>query len=190
MTDGSASLMATHFANDGLRSEPGKGVLGGGAPYYRCYETSDGKYMAVGSIEPKFYAALCEGTGLTYQDEQLNDALWPERIAGFTKRFKDKTRAEWTEIFERLDACVSPVLDLKEAQTHPHNQARALFPEGPDRKPHVAPTPKLSRTPGSLRSAEPIMGQHTDDVLLAAGFSTEDIDQLVASGAVVRGTTK
>lgn len=186
MVDGAASLMAVHFAQKGARSKPGVGMLGGGAPFYRCYECKDGGHMAVGAIEPQFYAALCEGTGLDFTTEQLDQERWPAQTEAFRQSFLTKTRDEWTEIFTELDACVAPVLELDEAQGHPHNAARDTFPVGPDGERHVAPVPRLSRTPGSLRTAEPKMGQHTDEILLDAGFTAQEIEQFEKEGAIVR----
>lgn len=183
MIDGAASLMAAHYSSRGVFSQPGKGMLGGGAPFYRCYRTRDGGYMAVGAIEPKFFAALCEGTGLDFVEAQLEVGQWPAQQTAFERRFLERTRAEWTEVFTRLDACVTPVLDLAEAPDHPHHQARAEFPLGPAGQLHVAPAPRLSRTPGSLRSEQPAPGQHTAEILGTIGYATEGIERLRSSGA-------
>ncbi|HVS14701.1 MAG TPA: CaiB/BaiF CoA-transferase family protein [Thermoanaerobaculia bacterium] len=182
MIDGSAALMAAHYSTRGLLSAPGRGLLGGGAPFYRCYRTGDGGYMAVGSIEPKFFAALCAGTGLDFVAEQMDRERWPAQMAAFEERFAEKTRAEWTEIFTRLDACVTPVLGLDEAAAHPHNVARAGFPIGPDGERHVAPAPRFSRTPGSIRSGGPGPGSDTDAVLAEAGLG-DQVAALRAAGA-------
>jgi alpha-methylacyl-CoA racemase len=182
MIDGSAALMAAHYSTRGMLSAPGRGLLGGGAPFYRCYRTSDGGYMAVGSIEPKFFAALCAGTGLDFVAEQMDRERWPAQMAAFEECFARKTRAEWTEIFSRLDACVTPVLDLDEAPEHPHNVARAGFPTGPDGERHVAPAPRFSRTPGSIRSSGPRPGADTGAVLADAGLG-DQVEALRAEGA-------
>jgi len=182
MIDGSAALMAAHYSTRGMLSAPGRGLLGGGAPFYRCYETRDGGFMAVGSIEPKFFAALCEGTGLDFVAEQMDASRWPAQRQAFEQRFRERTRAEWTEIFGRLDACVTPVLGLDEASEHPHNVARDGFPTGPDGERHVAPAPRFSRTPGSIRRGGPRPGADTATVLAEVGLDGE-IDALRSSGA-------
>jgi alpha-methylacyl-CoA racemase len=182
MIDGSAALMAAHYSTNGMLSTPGRGLLGGGAPFYRCYETKDGGFMAVGAIEPKFFAALCEGTGLDFVAEQMDPARWPAQMAAFEARFREKSRDEWTAIFTGLDACVTPVLGLDEAARHPHNTARQGFPAGPDGERHVAPAPRLSRTPGSIRSGGPRPGADTASVLAEAGLDGE-ADALRSAGA-------
>ncbi len=191
MIDGAASLMATHFANSGLRSEPGVGVLGGGSPFYRCYRASCGGYVSVGAMEPQFFAALCEGTGLSeLKDKQHDTASWPLQIEAFAARFAEKTRDAWTLVFDPdqggFDACVAPVLELDEAPEHPHAKARDAFLTGPDGALHVAPAPRLSRTPGSIRAAEPArMGQDSRAILEEAGFATDEIAALEKEGAIV-----
>jgi alpha-methylacyl-CoA racemase len=186
MVDGAASLMAVHFAQKGSRSKPGVGLLGGGAPFYKCYECRDGGYLAVGAIEPRFFAELCAATELDFVDEQMNRERWPEQTEAFRRRFLEKSRDEWMAIFEGGDACVAPVLELDEAPGHPHNEARGTFPIGPDGERHVAPAPRLERTPGSLRIREPKMAEHTDEILIEAGFTTSDLERLEQEGAIVR----
>jgi alpha-methylacyl-CoA racemase len=186
MIDGAASLMAAHYATGGRRSKPGVGVLGGAAPFYRCYECRDGKYVAVGAIEPKFFAALCAGTGLELAEEQHDEARWPEMSERFAARFLEKTRDEWIETFRELDACVAPVLELDEAPEHEHNRARRLFFTSEEGVFHVAPAPRLARTPATLRREEPAgMGAHTDEILAEAGLDDADIERLRTAGAVV-----
>jgi len=182
MVDGSAALMAAHYSTNGILSTPGRGLLGGGAPFYRCYETSDGGFMAVGAIEPKFFVALCEGTGLDFVAEQTDASRWPAQMEAFEKRFRERTRDQWTEAFSRLDACVTPVLGLDEAPAHAHNVARQGFPTGPDGERHVAPAPRFSRTPGSIRSGGPRPGADTESVLQEAELG-DQLDALRSSGA-------
>lgn len=186
MIDGAASLMSVHYATDGRLSAPGVGMLGGGAPFYGTYECRDGKYVAVGAIEPKFFAALCRGTGLDFVAEQMETSRWQEQKVAFAKRFLEHTRDEWVDKFKSLDACLTPVLDLDEARHHPHNVERIGFPKGPDGRPHTAPAPRLDRTPGSIRSREPEIGEHTEEILLQAGYTAEEIEALSASGATER----
>ena len=186
MIDGAASLMAVHFAQKGARSTPGKGLLGGGAAFYRCYECKCGGYVSVGAIEPQFFAALCEGTGVGVAHEQMDTERWPAHIDAFRSAFLTRTRDEWTEVFSRLDACVAPVLDLDEAPRNAHNAERGTFPIGPDGEIHIAPAPRLERTPGDLRRREPRMGEHTEEVLRRLGYGPEEIDGLEENGAILR----
>ena len=186
MVDGAASLMAVHFAQKGARSTPGVGLLGGGAAFYRCYECKCGGYVSVGAIEPQFFAALCEGTGVDVAEHQMDTDRWPEHIEAFRRAFLTRTRDEWAEVFTEFDACVSPVLDLDEAPRHEHNVERGTFPIGPDGEIHIAPAPRLGRTPGALRRREPRMGEHTEGVLLDLGYSAEEITGLELNGAILR----
>ncbi len=186
MIDGAASLMAVHFAQKGARSTPGVGLLGGGAAFYRCYECKCGGHVSVGAIEPQFFAALCEGTGVDVVDRQMDTECWPDHIEAFRRAFLTRTRDEWAEVFSELDACVSPVLDLDEAPGHPHNVERGTFPVGPDGEIHIAPAPRLERTPGTLRQREPRMGEHTEEVLAELGYGAGDILELEQNGAILR----
>ena len=135
MTDGSATLMAAIWGlyADGLwRDERGVNILDGGAHFYDTYETQDGKYVSIGSIEPKFYNLLLEKTGLTEDPEfkaQRDITKWPELSARLTEIFKTKTREQWCDIMEGTDLCFAPVLSMGEAPHHPHNKARETFIE-------------------------------------------------------------
>ncbi|GAA4945420.1 CaiB/BaiF CoA transferase family protein [Actinoplanes utahensis] len=158
MVDGSSLLMTfLHgFLADG-RWPGGRGqnLLDGGAPFYDTYQASDGGYLAVGSLEPQFYAALLKGLGLDDDPDlpgQFDAAGWPELRRRFAERFALRTRDEWASIFDGLDACVSPVLSLAEAPSHPHNQARGAFIEV-DGVTQPAPAPRLQRTPAATPTA-------------------------------------
>lgn len=183
MVDGSASLMAAHFSTMGQLSRPGHGLLGGGAPFYRCYRTADDRWMAVGAIEPQFFAGLCEGTGLDFEGRQMDRASWPEQHRAFEDAFAAHKRDHWTRVFEEIDACVSPVLDLDEAPEHPHNVDRQAFLIGPDDELHVAPAPRFSRTPGAVRSGAPVPGADRDEVLSEIGVSDDERLELEREGA-------
>jgi alpha-methylacyl-CoA racemase len=186
MIDGAASILSAHYSTAGALSKPGRGLLGGGAPFYRCYTCRDGRHVAVGAIEPKFFAALCEGTGLDFRAEQMDARRWPAQARAFAARFLEKTRDEWAEIFagapHGLDACVAPVLELDEAPARPHAVARHAFPLGPDGQVHTAPAPRLARTPGEIRRAAPAPGEHAEEVLREAGLAGE-LERLRAEGA-------
>ena len=135
MTDGAATLMAMIYgfkASGMWKTEKGSNMLDGGAHFYDTYETKDGKYVAIGSIEPQFYKLLLEKTGLADDPEfraQMNQRKWPELKEKLAAAFKTKTQDEWTEIMEGTDVCYGPILDMNEAPKHPHNVARKTFIE-------------------------------------------------------------
>ncbi|BAL89018.1 putative fatty acid-CoA racemase [Actinoplanes missouriensis 431] len=157
MVDGSALLMTfLHgmIAGGMWRGGRGENLLDGGAPFYDTYRASDGGYLAVGALEPQFYAALLQGLGLAEANlpAQMNRSEWPELRRIFTERFATRTRDEWAAVFAELDACVSPVLTPAEAAEHPHNAIRGTFVEvNGVRQP--APAPRFARTPAAVPSA-------------------------------------
>jgi alpha-methylacyl-CoA racemase len=174
-------LRAMGFWND----ERGTNLLDTGAHFYEVYETSDGGHMAVGSIEPQFYAILLEKTGLAGEDlpAQMDRSQWPAMKERMAAIFKTKTRDEWTAIFEGTDACVAPVLNLDEAVAHPHNQARGTFTEvGGIVQP--GPAPRFSRTPGGISGPPVPAGTHTEAALTDWGFSADEIGKLRAGGVI------
>ena len=188
MVDGAALLMtplfgaaATGFWND----ERGTNLLDSGAPYYDCYECSDGGFMAVGAIEPQFYAALLDGLGLA--DAGLpdqNDAEgWPRLRREFASVFSERTRDEWSEHFAGRGACVTPVLTMTEATTDAHMQAWGTFVEV-DGAVQPGPAPRFSRTPAHVDSPPQVPGGNTDEVLGAWGFDDEELAHLREVGAV------
>ena len=143
-----AQMMWTMKSTGALRDQRESFLLDGGAPFYRCYETSDGKYMAVGAIEPQFFAALLDGLGLTSDEVpgQLDIGSYPRMYDVFAERFASRTRDEWTQVFAGTDACVTPVLTWSEAATNDHLNARStvITAHGVDQ---AAPAPRFSRTP-------------------------------------------
>jgi alpha-methylacyl-CoA racemase len=143
--------------------------------------------MAVGSIEEKFYARLCEGLGLAPGEAAAPDdrARWPEMHGRLAEVFKTKTQAEWTEVFDGLDACVTPVLSMDEAIAHPHMQSRAVFQEV-DGVVQPAPAPRFGRTPATTRRGAPAPGADTDEVLAELGLNPEEIEALKTAGSVVQ----
>jgi len=158
--------------------------LDGAAPYYRCYATSDDKYVAAGAIEPKFYEAFLNGVGLDpTQWPQADRSRWPFLHTVLEERFRTRSREEWTVHFRDIDACVSPVLSLIEAAENPMLQSVGSFTtvEGV-RQPGV--TPRFSRTPGSIHGSPPIPGEHTDNILNELGHSAKEINRLRAIGVV------
>jgi alpha-methylacyl-CoA racemase len=186
MVDG-ASYLCTQFygllANGLMTLDIGTNMLDGGAPYYQTYETSDGKHMAVGAIEERFYRELLEGLGLDPQDlPGRNDvSRWPETKARFAERFRTRTRDEWTRIFEGRDACVAPVLGLDEAGAHPHNEARGLLVQ-PGGVTQPAPAPRLSDTPGTAGGPARLRGAETREVLVELGYGEGEIETILKRG--------
>ena len=173
MTDGSAVLMSIFNTLQGVgmwSTQHGSNMLDSGAHYYDVYETSDGKYISVGSIEPQFYALLIEKTGLDPEafKAQNNAAKWPEFKEEMASLFKTKTRDEWCEIMEGTDVCFAPVLDLIEARQHPHNVARQTYMEL-DGIVQPAPAPRFSRTPSQIQFGSRATGEDTEKVLLDWG---------------------
>ena len=149
MTDGSALLMSLFQALSarGLWSETrGANLLDGGAPFYRCYACRDGRFVAVGALEPQFYAALIAGLGLAPESApQFDLAGWPALHTRFAAVFGTRDRDDWAAHFEGTDACVTPVLTLAEAARHPHNAARGTFVE--QGVTQAAPAPRFAGTP-------------------------------------------
>lgn len=170
ITDGAASLMAVIY---GLRAsgiwtdERDANLLDGGAPFYDVYETADGKFVSIGSLEPQFYALLLEKTGLKNDPSfafQMNKPEWPALSEKLAVVLRTKTRDEWCAIMEGTDVCFAPVLDMAEAPSHAHNVARGAFVEiGGTVQP--APAPRFSRTPSVVQGAPAAPGADTDSVL-------------------------
>jgi alpha-methylacyl-CoA racemase len=190
MLDGAALLMAPFFALHDLgvwSDRRGENLLDSGAPFYDCYQTADGRWLAVGAIEPHFYAALLRGLGLDAAPlpDQHDRSRWPELKQHLSCAIQARTLDEWLATFEGIDACVAPVLGLGEAPDHPHNRARGVFLEvGGLRQP--TPAPRFDRTPGAVERPGPQPGEHTDEVLAAWGLDGEEIGRLHAAGVVAR----
>jgi len=183
MTDAVSSLMTPIHGiyNAGLwQDRRGANLLDGGAPFYGVYETRDDGYMAVGPIEPAFFAEFIQRLGLPEGEfaERMDPANWPAQGSLIQAAFRQKTRAEWEAVFEGSDACVTPVLSLSEAPKHPHNQARGTFAEV-DGVVQPAVAPRFSRTPGAVRSAAPQAGADGRAVLEEVGFTPQEIDGLL-----------
>ena len=188
MTEGAASLMASIYgmhASGHWSDQREDNVLDGGSYYYGVYETSDGKFVSIGSIEGKFHDELLQLTGLqdASTEERNDQSGWPEKKDRMAEVIKSKTRDEWVDIMLGSDVCYAPVLDLSEAPSHPHNVARGSFVEV-DGVVQPAPAPRFSRTPGEVQMPPPSPGQHTAEVLTDWGFSVEDVEKLKDVGAV------
>ena len=188
MLEGASYLMTpVHmFRNAGMwKPERGANLLDGGAPFYRVYETADGRYMAVGAIEDKFYRLFVDGLGLDVSKlpNPMNSEYWPELTAIFSDAFMSGTRDEWTEIFLPLDACVTPVLSVDEAIEYQHNQERESFVEIDGIvQPNVAP--RFSTTPVSVDCAAISAGEDSRAILEELGVSDRKIANLFEEGVV------
>jgi alpha-methylacyl-CoA racemase len=162
----------------------GANLLDGGAPFYDTYETSDGRFVAVGALEPQFYAALLERVGLDPADwEQADTARWPALRERLAEIFASRSRADWEAAFAGVDACFAPVLDAEEAAAHEHNAARALYVEVDDLV-QPAPAPRFSRTPGRIGSAPGAPGEGGGVAIAEWGIASSRIDELAAAGVI------
>jgi alpha-methylacyl-CoA racemase len=190
MIDGSALLMTMFHgmtASGSWRPERGTNLLDSGAPFYDVYETADGGYVSVGSLEPQFYAELLRLTGLgeTTADRsaQLDRSQWPAMKKRLAEVFRSKTRDEWSALMEGSDVCFAPVLSMAEAPAHPHHAARHTFTEVAG-VPQAAPAPRFSRTPGVISRPPAHPGQHTEEALRDWGFSPGELAELRAGDVI------
>jgi alpha-methylacyl-CoA racemase len=190
MVDGAALLTTIFHATQqsGFDSpERGTNMLDSGAHFYDAYETADGKWVSIGSIEPQFYAELLARLGLDPAEfaPQMDKARWPawkERLAGV---FRSRTRDEWRALLEGSDVCFAPVLALAEAREHPHNRARGTFVEVAGR-PQPGPAPRFDRTPARISRPPARAGDHTDEALADWGFTPSELARLRASHAIAQ----
>ncbi len=188
MVDGVAALMGIFYGlnNAGLWQERGTNMLDGGAYYYNIYETADGKYITIASIEPKFYAEFKRLTGLENDPdfaEQLDMDRWPEITEKLAGVFKTKTRKEWCDIMEGTDVCFAPVLSMDESIVHPHNVYRKTFVDL-EGMVQPAPAPRFSRTKCEIQCPAPDLGADTLEGLKSWGFDEDEIQALKTAGAI------
>jgi alpha-methylacyl-CoA racemase len=188
MVEGS-SLLATLVhgmrASGKWEAPAGENWLDSGAPWYEVYETADGRHFAVGALEPQFYAELLRLLDLDpAETPQWDSARWPQLKERFAAVFRTRTRDEWADLLAHAEACASPVLALDEAAAHPHNAARRSF-VSIDGVLQPAPAPRFSRTPGGVRRPPARPGTDTRSALTAWGVSQDEIDALLADGALV-----
>ena len=189
MVDGASSLMAMFHglaaAGQWNAAARGDNLLDGGAPFYATYDCAGGGQVAVGALEPKFFAELARRIGLDprFLPGQYDRSTWPALRDALAAIFRSRTRDEWAALLAGSDACVAPVLSLQEAPRHPHAAARAAFVDVGG-VPQPAPAPRFSRTPAARPEAPPREGQHSRAVLADAGFSAEEIVTLLASGVL------
>ena len=189
MTDGSALLTAMAWgfrARGQLRDEAGVNLLDTGAHFYDTYETSDGKYISLGAIEPQFYKILMDTLGL--QDDpdmqdRFNPETWPVLKRRIAEIIRGRTRAEWDALMAETDICYAPVLSMTEAQNHPHNRARNTFIEV-DGVPQPAPAPRFTGTPAKDPETFGHIGQNTDEILRGLGKADAEIAALKDTGVV------
>jgi alpha-methylacyl-CoA racemase len=182
MTDGAALLGAMMY---GLRAfgqwvdKRGANFLDGGAPFYDTYACADGKFIAVGAIEPQFYAKLLALTGATDPGlaQQWAQGRWPELKEKFAALFATRTRDAWCALLEGTDVCFAPVLGMGEAPLHPHNAARKTFIDV-DGVTQPAPAPRFSRTEARVPGAPPAPGQHGAEILEDWGWSQDAVAAL------------
>ncbi|HTR75246.1 MAG TPA: CaiB/BaiF CoA-transferase family protein [Solirubrobacterales bacterium] len=188
MIDGTAQLCAsiigmTHMGAWKLQRE--SNIVDGGAHFYDSYETADGKFITIGSIEPKFYEELLTRLGLDPEEWPNEEpSRWPELSERIAEIFKTKTRDQWTAELEGTDICFAPVLDFAEAPEHPHLKARGTYVEAFGQI-HPAPAPRLSRTPSEISAPPCVPGEHSREVLSDWGFDGAEIDALEADGVTV-----
>ncbi|ELW53506.1 alpha-methylacyl-CoA racemase [Tupaia chinensis] len=186
MVEGAAYLSSFLWKTQktGLWEQPrGQNILDGGAPYYTTYRTADGQFMAVGAIEPQFYELMIKGLGLKSDElpPQMSMTDWPEMKKKFADIFAKKTKAEWCQIFDGTDACVTPVLTLEEVVHHDHSKERGSFFMGGEQDVSPRPAPVLSDTPAiPSPKPDPLVGEHTEEILKEFGFSQKEIDQLTS----------
>ncbi len=186
IVDGAASMMTPFhgLAAAGLLGPRGTNLLDGGAPFYGVYECADGGYLAVGPLEPKFYAELVQLLGLAEElplGSQYDRSTWPQAREVLAARFRERTRDEWAAVFEGTDACVAPVLTLDEAVEHEHHRARGTFVDVAGVV-QPGPAPRFSRTPGRVQRPPAIPGEHTDEVLVDWGFEPDEVERLRRAG--------
>jgi len=189
MIDGSAlstTLLYALFQSGNWTLNRQDNFLDGAAYWYDTYECADGKYVSIGSIEPEFHALLLEKLGLEDDPDfaqQYKKDRWPELKARFVDIFKTKTRDEWCALLEGSDVCFAPVLDFAEAPRHPHNRARGVFTKVAGVT-QPAPAPRFSETPSEIGSAPPESGEHTAEILAAAGYSEQELGRLRAMNII------
>ncbi len=188
MVDGAAALMTIfHGAlqSGWWKEERGTNMLDTGAHFYDVYETKDGRYVSIGSIEPQFYRELLEKTGLDGETlpGQMDRSQWPAMKERMRSIFRQKTRDEWCELMEGSDVCFAPVLTMTEAQKHPHIGARQTFVEVAGAS-QPAPAPRFSRSQTAIERPPPHAGQHTDEALADWGLDSQTIRKLREAKAI------
>lgn len=188
MVDGVPALMAlihSWMAKQEWSHKRGANLLDGGAPFYRTYETADGKYISIGPLEPQFFSKLAELAGLPLDDEQsrMDRSQWPAMHQTYARIFKSKTRDQWTAILEGTDACFAPVLGWNEAANHPHLQERDTFIKIAGVT-QAAPAPRFSRTQPATPEVARAPGSDTELVLGEIGYDETELLKLREMGVL------
>ena len=189
MVDGVSTLLAMTWgmrAAGSWQDARGTNLLDGGAPFYATYPCADGGWLAIGAIEPQFWAVVVEQLGLQDAPAQHDVDRWPELRRRVAEVVATRTRDDWAAVFAPLDACVTPVLSLGEAARHPHMAARGTVVER-DGVLQPEPSPRLSRTPGAVSGPPAAPGQHTREALRDWGFAEDEVTALESAGVVVQG---
>ncbi|HEY9036152.1 MAG TPA: CaiB/BaiF CoA-transferase family protein [Pseudomonadales bacterium] len=200
ISDGTISLMsAVHsLVSIGLwNDERGTNLLDGGAPFYDCYQCADGEWVAIGAVEPHFFAQLLERIGLAAVetaggdalqgfDAQFDRARWPALRESLRKTFASQPRQYWCEQLEGSDGCFAPVLSIKDAPSHAHNQARQAFIERHGVV-QSAPAPRFSRTASEVQGDPVAVGAHTEQLLIELGYKPAEIERMKSAGTVLQG---
>ncbi|XP_077593422.1 alpha-methylacyl-CoA racemase [Stigmatopora nigra] len=171
----------------------GENMLDSGAPFYDTYKTADDKHVAVGAIEPQFYKQLLRGLELDEDrlPPQMSLSEWPRLREIFSERFASKTQADWSQIFDGTDACVTPVLSFDQVSSHQHNSERGSFVKDSNGEESPRPAPLLSRTPAeACIDPDPIIGEHTMEILKEYGYKTSEINKMLTAGVVEFNPTK
>jgi alpha-methylacyl-CoA racemase len=191
IVDGAAYMLGAMFGELELGLWDGDldhSMLGGTAPFYGVYECADGRWFSIGSIEPKFYAALLDILGLDDVERtlaaQLDTASWPALRTRIAAIFRAKTQAEWTATFAPHEVCAEPVLDLDEVAAHPHLAARGTVHQGEGRMRSVAPSPRLSAHEDLVTELNPRRTRPAKEVLAEAGLDPDEIDALIAQNVI------
>jgi alpha-methylacyl-CoA racemase len=186
MVDGAATMMAPYYGmvHAGTwRDHRGDNLLDGASHFYGVYRTADDKHIAVGAIEPQFYAELCQRLGVGVPHDANTPSAWRAHRDVLATRIREKTRAEWEDLLGGPGTCAAPVLTITEAPHHPHNVARRTFIEV-DGVPQQAPAPRFSRTVAHHPKSPSLPGDHTHAVLRGLGFDTAAVTELTDAGVV------
>jgi crotonobetainyl-CoA:carnitine CoA-transferase CaiB-like acyl-CoA transferase len=183
-------IMPLSFYFAGASSERGESFLSGGAPFYNVYETKDGRFISIASLEPKFWVELCNALGVEqYQDKQIVSAEVSQQIrADLAEKFREKKRDEWVKILNEREIPCAPVYDVSEVPADPQVRARKMIfemeTEAFGKLNQLATPLRISHNPLVVRSGPPKLGQHTLEILQGLGYSTKDVERLKTEGAI------
>lgn len=187
MVDGAALLMAPFHA-PGALGPRGTNIADGAAYFYRVYECADREFVSIGSIEPQFHAELRRLLDLTdvAWNDQMDHETWSQKADALAAIFRTRSQAEWCQVLEGTDVCFAPVLSMHDAREHPHNRARGTFVEV-DGVGQPGPAPRFSRTPNAVPRAPVESGANTEEILIALGYSRDQIERLRSAAIVASG---